>query len=198
MANRYDPDLHHRRSLRLKGYDYSQAGAYFVTICTQNRECTFGGVDDGELRLNDAGRVVWSVWDELPPRFPGLELDAFVVMPNHVHGIIVIVGAGLALPCQKGAGYMGKGAASGAPTVEGAIRAFKSLPAVHVNRLTKRTGPLWQRNYYDHIIRDEDNLNSIRQYILDNPARWAEDENHPNRIGQAAIAANLKELGYGG
>jgi hypothetical protein len=120
--------VHDRRSLRLNGYDYAQAGAYFVTICTQDRACLFGDVADGEMRLNDAGRMVRSVWEALPDRFPRTGLDAFVVMPNHVHRIIVIagpcpvvwagpracpdhgrtetgppVGAGLALPEEKGA-----------------------------------------------------------------------------------------------
>ncbi|MFN4294850.1 MAG: transposase, partial [Thermoflexales bacterium] len=89
----YDPQKHHRRSIRLKGYDYSQAGAYFITIVAQDRACLFGEVVDGEMRLNDAGRMVWDEWNALPDRFPGLELDAFVVMPNHVHGIIVLTGS---------------------------------------------------------------------------------------------------------
>ena len=89
---RHPPDRHHRRSIRLKGHDYTQPGAYFVTICTRDRECLFGHVVNGEMRLNDAGRMVRSVWEGLPDRFSGMELDAFVVMPNHVHGIIVIHG----------------------------------------------------------------------------------------------------------
>ena len=90
--------VHHRLSIRLKGYDYAQAGAYFVTICTQNRQCLFGDIVDGEMRLNANGREVQALWNELPNRFARLELDAFVVMPNHVHGIATFVGAGLALP----------------------------------------------------------------------------------------------------
>jgi REP element-mobilizing transposase RayT len=86
----YDPTRHHRRSIRLKGYDYSQAGAYFITICTQDRACLFGKVVNGEMQLNDAGRMVLAEWNMLPERFPHVVLDAFVVMPNHVHGIVVI------------------------------------------------------------------------------------------------------------
>ena len=81
---------HHRHSLRLKDFDYSQTGAYFLTLCTQKRACLFGDVVDGEMRLNDAGRVVEQCWLEIPNHFPRLDLDAFVVMPNHVHGILVI------------------------------------------------------------------------------------------------------------
>jgi REP element-mobilizing transposase RayT len=91
---KYDPQKHHRRSIRLKGYDYSQAGAYFVTIITHDRARLFGEIAEGDMRLNDAGRMIWAEWDALPLRFPTIELDAFVVMPNHVHGIMVLVGAG--------------------------------------------------------------------------------------------------------
>ena len=92
----YNPDIHHRRSIRLRGYDYSRAGAYFVTICTQNRECLFGEIKNGEMVLNGAGRMVQIVWDEMRGNYPGVETDDFIVMPNHIHGIIVLVGAG---PC---------------------------------------------------------------------------------------------------
>ncbi|MCI0596714.1 MAG: hypothetical protein L0Z48_09285, partial [candidate division Zixibacteria bacterium] len=92
---KYNPDVHHRRSIRLKEYDYAQAGAYFVTICTQGREGLFGGIKNGGMELNPAGQMVQTVWEELPRRFPDIELDEFIIMPNHVHGIIVIVGAPL-------------------------------------------------------------------------------------------------------
>ena len=91
-----DPEKHHRRSIRLKGYDYSRAGAYFVTICTQNRECLFGDIVDGEMMLNDAGRMVDAVWNAMPKYYTGVDVDLFQIMPNHIHGIIIIVGAG---PC---------------------------------------------------------------------------------------------------
>jgi REP element-mobilizing transposase RayT len=209
-----DTERHHRRRLRLKGYDYAQDGAYYVTICTQNRLCLFGDIVDGTIRLNAAGSAVQVVWNELPLRFARLELDTFVVMPNHIHGIAAFVGAGLALPGEKGAasstptrgdvvggmvggarmlGDVGKGAASstptrgdvvggmvgGAPTLGDVIRAFKSLSAIHVNRLLMRSGPLWQRNYYEHVIRDEDELNRIRDYITNNPMQWGLDRENP-------------------
>lgn len=183
----YDPDRHHRRSIRLKGYDYGSEGAYFVTICSHNRECLFGNVVDGKMHLNDAGLKVQGVWDELPCRFPGLELDAHVIMPNHVHGIIVFVGAPLAAPfliAKASTGRTGtgkKGAASSAPTLGDVVRAFKSLAAMHVNRLLSLSGPLWQRNYYEEIIRSEESLNLIRQYIADNPARWDRDPENPQQ-----------------
>ncbi len=172
-----------RQSLRLKEFDYSKEGAYFVTICTQNRKCLFGDVVDGATHLNDAGRLVQTVWDELPARCPGVCLDAFVVMPNHVHGMFFIVGAGLALPL--------KGAASSAPTrsrphtLGNVLRAFKSISAIGVNRALSRSGqPLWQRNYYEHVIRNEESLNRIRDYIATNPFRWELDRENPARQGE--------------
>jgi len=125
------------------------------------------------------------VWDELPDRFSGLELDAFMVMPNHVHGVIVLVGAGLALPNQEGA-------ASGAPTLGDTARVFKSLSAVRVNRFLMRTGPLWQRNYYEHIIRNENSLNKVREYIINNPAQWEFDRENPAGADMPHAEAGFK------
>jgi putative transposase len=180
---RFNPDMHHRRSIRLMGYDYSRAGAYFVTVCTQQRACLFGEVAAGRMLINDAGRIVRQVWDELPNRFSTIALDAFVVMPNHVHGTIVVVGAGLAPPNTwappRVCPVQHMGAASSAPTVSDIVRAFKSISAIRVNRHLSRSGqPLWQRNYYERIIRDEDEMGRIREYIATNPAHWAEDDNH--------------------
>jgi len=108
----YDPAKHHRRSIRLRGYDYRQAGGYFVTICTQNRECIFGEVVDGEMILNGPGQMVATVWRELSQHYPGVEVDAFVVVPNHVHGIIILVGAG---PCARPGRPQGMGQPRGLP-----------------------------------------------------------------------------------
>jgi len=156
---KYDPQIHHRRSIRLAGHDYSQAGAYFITICTHN----------GDLSLQDESvrEVVRSAWCGLPDRFPGVALDEFVIMPNHIHGIIVLAG----------------GAASGAPTLERIVRAFKSISAIGANRVLGRSNrPFWQRNYYEHIIRDDEELNAIRQYILDNPRNWPDDPENPSNM----------------
>ena len=90
---KYNPDIHHRRSIRLRGYDYSQKGLYFVTICTQDRLCLFGDIENGEMNLNDAGKMVRTIWDQIPAHYCGVEIDQFVVMPNHIHGIVIIVGA---------------------------------------------------------------------------------------------------------
>jgi REP element-mobilizing transposase RayT len=196
-------ERHHRRSIRLRGYDYSQAGAYFVTICTQDRAGPFGEVVDGEMRLNDAGRMVLAVWDELPSRFPTVEVDAFVIMPNHVHGIVVIadapaaanVRAGLVpaaanvraglVPAHSGATTDHGATTRVAPTLGDVVGAFKSLTTVLYARGVNSYGwppfckRLWQRNYYEHIIRNEEALDAIRQYIVDNPVRWAFDRENP-------------------
>ncbi|GIV24566.1 MAG: hypothetical protein KatS3mg026_0258 [Bacteroidia bacterium] len=172
-----------RCSIRLKGYDYSQAGAYFITICTKDRACLFGEVVNGEMRLNDFGQVVHSVWNNLPNHYAGIAMDAFVVMPNHVHGIVIIVGAGLKpAPITTAAP-----ATTAAPTQHGLpeiIRGFKTFSARRINELRGTPGvPIWQRNYYEHIIRNEESLHRIRQYILDNPARWVSDRENPAASG---------------
>ncbi len=170
--------IHRRRSIRLPGYDYSSAGAYFVTVCTKNNKCLFGDIVDGVMGLNQAGKIIHTVWHELPMHYAAIDLDVFVIMPNHVHGIIVltgtsVVGAGLALPGSEGA-------ASSAPTLGNVMRTFKSLSAIRVNRVLMRTGqPLWQRNYYEHIIRNEARLYRIREYIVGNPQNWIMDPENP-------------------
>ncbi|MFA5056129.1 MAG: transposase [Dehalococcoidia bacterium] len=179
MANQYDPDIHHRRSRRLEGYDYSQAGAYFITVCTRNRECLFGDVIDGVMALSDVGRVVEEEWMKSADIRKEIELDAFVIMPNHIHGIIVI-----ANDCRGVWLYAPTGTLrSPSRTIGALVRAFKSACTIRINDMRNSRGtPVWQRNYYEHVTRDEDDLNRIRQYVIDNPARWAEDENNPDYI----------------
>ena len=159
-----------RRSLRLKGYDYSQAGAYFVTICTHNRECLFGGVLDGHMRLNDAGRSIQAAWETLPHFYPHAVLDAVVVMPNHVHGIIILVGAGFK-PAPTGICY-------GLPEL---IRAVKTFSSRRINELRGTPGAtVWQRNYFERVIRNDNEMHRIREYIFNNPAQWELDRENPN------------------
>lgn len=148
---KYDPTKHHRRSIRLKGYDYAQPGAYFVTIFTHDRACLFGEVADGEMRLNDAGQLVVQTWYDLPNHVANIILDAFIVMPNHVHGIIIITDDNVIV----GAGSVGAGSEP-APTtttkryaLPEIIRQFKTFSARRINDLYGRRGvPVWQRNYY--------------------------------------------------
>ena len=148
------PD-HHRRSIRLKDYDYKQTGAYFVTICTQHRACLLGAVMGGQMQLNDAGQVVQRTWDQLPSRLSDIGVDAFIIMPNHLHGII-LVGAQFIAPgaSQYRAAAAPEGAINRAPTLGGIIRAFKGV-STRLIRQTSNPKFTWQRNYYEHVIRSE-------------------------------------------
>ena len=206
----YNPQIHHRRSIRLKEYDYSRAGLYFITICCQDRNCRFGDITvgasladaqfadaqfadaqfadaqfadaqfadaqfaDARMILNEYGTIARDEWEKLPKRFPNVELDVFQVMPNHVHGIIV-----LNEPPTVWAGASWAGA-SPAPTVGHIIGAYKSLVAKACLDICKSKnemlGKLWQRNYYEHIIRSEPSYRTISDYIINNPAKWKEDK----------------------
>jgi len=181
---RYNPAIHHRRSIRLKGYDYTQAGAYFLTICTHNRKCLFGEIVDGVMRLNDAGVMVEQCWHAIPEHFPYIVLDAFVVMPNHVHGILYIhdtpVGANNNSPLPS---EIPSAIPPGMPhgtskTVGSVVRGFK-IGVTKWMRCHTTTHEVWQRNYHEHIIRDEHSLARIREYIVNNPLQWALDRENP-------------------
>jgi REP-associated tyrosine transposase len=175
--------------LRLKGYDYTQPGAYFITICSRDRTCLFGEVVDGRMRINDAGQLAVAQWSELSERFPLLEIDAFVLMPNHVHGILMLsetVGAPL-VGAPDGGVARDRAATRCAPTIGDIVGAFKSsftvnyIKGVKENRWPAFEGGVWQRNYYEHIIRDEAELARIRRYIDENPLRWTFDRENPER-----------------
>ena len=172
----YNPDIHHRRSIRLDGYDYSSAGAYFISIAAQGRLCLFGSVVDGELRLNDAGKMVRRVWDGMPDRFPFINMDEFVVMPNHVHGVIFIRQP---VP-TTGAPTMG------APALGDVVGAFKSVTTVEYVRGVRGLGwqrfdkRLWQRNYFERVIRNEHELGLVREYIANNIVNWESDRENPS------------------
>jgi putative transposase len=187
----FNPDAHHRPSIRLNGYDYTQNGAYFVTICVQNRLCLFGDVAEGEMRLNTLGCVVEEEWLKTPTLRPYVVLDGYVVMPNHFHAILFIsrdesddlVGAQRAAPLQSPTGvrYPDGSIPNVKPGSLGAIvRSFKSAATKRINECRCTPGEtVWQRNYHERIIRDEQELNDTRQYIEINPARWAEDVENP-------------------
>ena len=187
---KYDPDLHHRRSIRLKGYDYSQAGLYFITICTQNRLCVFGEIKNGEMVLNDAGMMIKTVWHEIPVYYHGFNIHEFIVMPNHVHGIIQIisnsksVGAGpCACPINEWKQIIGQPQGV-APTMSlsDIVHRFKTLTTkrytdgVKNNNWPRFDKRLWQRNYYEHIIRNEKTYYQISEYIETNPLKWKNDK----------------------
>jgi REP element-mobilizing transposase RayT len=176
-------NLRHRRSIRLQGYNYGQNNAYFVTCCTYNRDCLFGEIVNDEIVLNPYGEIVQDEWLQTAKLRPEIELDAFVVMPNHFHGIVVIVGdpvgARRAVPLQNRTESFGKPISGSLPTI---MRSFKSAVTRRINLLrnTPKT-PIWQRNYFEHILRYETELNRIRLYISANPAQWALDQENPSR-----------------
>lgn len=182
---KFDPAIQHRRSIRLERYDYSSAGAYFVTICTQNRECLFGEVVDGAMQLNDAGKVAEQCWQEIPSHFPHAELDEFVIMPNHVHGILVICDSVVRTGHQvnaraKNFSPLRKGTAGTSRTIGSIVRGFK-IGVTKWMRKTDLIRDVWQRNYWEHIVRNEAELGHLREYICNNPAQWELDQLHPGK-----------------
>ena len=175
--------LHNRRSIRLHGYDYSRAGVYFVTICAWNREFLFGDAVDGKTMLNDFGEMVAESWEWLATRYDYVELDRWTIMPNHMHGIIVITDV------FKGGSRPGFAAlcrGTTAPTekrkpIGRLVGALKTVSTKRINHLRNTPGvKIWQRNYYEHIIRNDDELYRIREYIANNPAQWETDRENPN------------------
>lgn len=185
------PATRNRRSPRLKDYDYGQEGAYFITVCTHERAHLFGAVVNEVMMLNDCGEIVLACWEDIPRHFSNVGCDLFVVMPNHVHGILVVVGAVGAKPKETTVGTryivslrqnspreFGKPQPGSLSTI---IGTFKAAVTRKINRLRDTPGaPVWQGRFHDHIIRDEDDLNHHRQYILTNPTRWEVDrENIP-------------------
>jgi REP element-mobilizing transposase RayT len=193
----FNPDIHHRRSIRLKDYDYSKNGTYFVTLCSWQRECLFGEIVAGEMRLNAFGQTVESLWRGLPNHFTAINQDEFVIMPNHFHGIIEItkfVGAkqgSPALPDVPGFPQTKSGEADetfasplqhGAPSgsLAAIIQNFKSVSTRKINKIRNNPGcPAWQRNYYERVIRNETELAAAREYIVNNPQKWELDKENP-------------------
>ena len=184
---KFDPQKHHRRSIRLKGYDYTQPGAYFVTMCTWHRETLLGDIIGGEMRLSAMGQIIEIEWRRLTDHFNHLELGAFVIMPNHVHGILILsTGEASAQIVSYPAEIRWADASPQPPigTQPGSLGAIlqnlKSVSTRKINQLQCTPGaPVWQRNYYEHIIRDEADWRRIAAYIQNNPARWTDDQLHP-------------------
>ncbi len=209
---KYNPDIHHRRSIRLKGYDYSQAGLYFITICTQNRLCLFGEIENGEMILNDAGIMIDKWWNELKHKYRNIKLHEQIIMPNHFHGIIQIinktdsVGADLRVcpddtwqTSKTGQSHKRGQTRRSAPTgteksgeralgehigspLHAMIQWFKTMTTNEYIRGVKNNDwprfnkKLWQRNYYEHIIRNEKSCYQISEYVQTNPVKWQDDK----------------------
>jgi REP element-mobilizing transposase RayT len=177
----YHRERHRRRSIRLKDYDYSQPGAYFITVCSHNHECIFGRISNGTMQLNTNGKIVQKCWDDLPNHYLNIKLGTFVIMPDHIHGIIFIendpdddVGAGLKpAPTKKS-----KPKRHALPEI---VRAFKTFSSRRINECRNTLGSfVWQRSFIDRIIRDENELARIRNYILNNPLKWHLDKYNPD------------------
>lgn len=198
--NRFNPDIHHRRSIRLQGYDYSRAGAYFVTICAHNRECLFGDIIDGEMRLNDFGRIVAAEWIRSGELRSEIETGEYVVMPNHFHGIVMIddtVGANGIRPVLHTPATNGR-FRSPSKNVGSMVRGFKSSVTKQINVIRNTPDiPVWQRNYYEHVIRDDADYTRIAEYVADNPCRWAEDRLHPDNFVITSTAGKTNGGGDG-
>jgi REP element-mobilizing transposase RayT len=215
----YNPVRHHRRSIRLKGYDYSRAGLYFITICVQDRVCLFGEIENAGMILNDAGIIINKWWQKIPEKYPDIKLDYYQIMPNHFHAIIInnsipavradprvcpfigespldgsIQGESPIAGSTRGEHNIG-GSIRGEHNIGGSIRGehmgsplfrivqwFKTMATNEyirgVNNLGWKqfNGKLWQRNYWEHIIRNEQSYHRISEYIINNPAKWNNDK----------------------
>ncbi|MBI4680869.1 MAG: transposase [Nitrospirae bacterium] len=189
---KYNPEKHHRRSVRLREYEYSQAGAYFITICAKDRECLFGQIIAGKMILNEYGEIVQEYLDLIPGHFPGVELDIHIVMPNHIHGIIInndcrgeVFSPGVLTPVESSPGVVkpqgGKTPPlQRKPTLGNIIAYFKYQTTVKINDIRDTFNPVWQRNYYERIIRNEHELFKFREYVQNNPLQWDLDKENPD------------------
>jgi len=182
---------HQRKSIRLQGFDYASVGAYFVTICTNERACLFGEIIDGKIILNEIGKMVQRHWNSISKHFQNVIMDEFIMMPNHMHRIITIfddVGAKHSqkdtsvnkIVLSENASPLQIPAGTKHQSLSAIVQNFKSITSRKFNKM-KRTSPakLWQRNYYEHVIRDEDELKRIREYIFNNPLKWELDKENP-------------------
>jgi len=181
-----------RKHLRLKGHDYSQAGAYFLTIGTHRMKCLFGQIVDGEMNLNDTGCAVERAWFSIPRHFPRAVLDEFVVMPNHVHGIIILMPDrhdSMPRELHQSEAHISRmpGSTNGVSqcgpkrgSIASIVGAFKSAASRCIHEIGSiRHGAIWHRNYYEHVVRNEESLARIREYIRANPQLWAKDRFNP-------------------
>ena len=180
MSKKYNPKIHHRRSVRIKNYDYASDGYYFITICTKNKIEYFGEIINGKMVLNECGKIADQCWREIPEHFPDASLDEYIIMPNHIHGILIIkmpaAGAQNFVPLRQTNEFQHI-----IPRSLGSIiRGFK----IGVTKWRRQNNYdfEWQKNYYDHIIRDKKSLDKIREYIRNNPPQWELDKNNPENL----------------
>lgn len=182
MIMKFNPDIHRRHSIRLKNYDYSQNGYYFVTICTKNRECYF-------KKYQYLKTIIKNQWENIPNRYHNVTLDEYVIMPNHFHGIVFVGATFTVAQNNDYFNHINWAGVNPAPTIGEIVGSFKSLCVnewlqyINQNGINE-IGKFWQRNYYEHIIRNEIELNKIREYIINNPIKWELDRNNSKRSNQ--------------
>ena len=186
MPNNYNPKIHHRRSMRLKDYDYTQNGYYFVTICAENKIEYFGEIIDGEMILSEIGKIANQCWLEIPEHFPDVSLDEYIIMPNHLHGVIAIENNNDFIKNENP--IVGNKNFCSLPwqtklsrSLSSIIRGFK-IGVTKWCRNNNHNEFQWQKSFYDHIIRDEKSLDEIRKYIVENPLKWELDKNNPENL----------------
>ncbi len=182
MENRqkYNPQVHRRRSIRLREYDYSQNGLYFITICCQNKECLFGAIGNGLMAKSNAGKIADQCWNAIPAHFPNAILHEYVIMPNHIHGIIELlqaestprVGAENFLPLPQKQNEFQKPIPLSIASI---VKGFK-IGVTKWFRANTEIDTVWQRNYYEHIIRNQESFQNISSYIINNPENWQQDK----------------------
>jgi REP element-mobilizing transposase RayT len=183
----YNPDIHHRKSIRLKGYDYSKEGLYFITICTQNREHLFGEIVDDKMILNNAGQMIDKIWFSLKDEFKNIDISEYVIMPNHFHCIIEIKIVGAESISAQDCGEQSKradieSAPTGKPNIPKIIQTFKRHTTIEYIKMVKDEivppfeKQIWQRNYYENIIRNEKQYIMVSEYIKNNPLKWTDDK----------------------
>jgi len=175
----YNPEIHHRQAIRLKNYDYSQAGAYFITICTKQKQCIFGDIKNGQMRFNHLGSIADQYWQEIPQHFPNITLDVYVIMPNHLHGILWIIES------SQNANKNRKFGNIVSTSISSVIRSYKAIITKKINKICDSQGvaSVWQGRYHEKIISDEQTLQNTRNYIINNPLNWDRDQDNP-RIDQ--------------
>ena len=193
---KYSPEIYHRKSIRLKNYDYSLEGLYFITICCQNREHLFGEIVKGKMILNNAGFMIQRIYEELPKYFEKIEIGEYVIMPNHFHCVIEIVDLVLNVGAESiSAQIKNKNdiynqntllnrvdIESTPTTIPNIIQTFKRYTTIEYIKMVKNNQlpnfdkRIWQKNYYEHIIRNEEEYTKISKYIENNPTKWDEDK----------------------
>ena len=187
MSKNYNPKIHHRQSMRLKGRDYSQEGYYFVTICTKNKIECFGEIINGKMILNECGKIVNQCWHDLPNHYHNCKLDEFIIMPNHIHGIVIIDNSDIGMNGDVGTGLKPV-RTKPVPTevkqysLSEIIRGLKTFSSRKINEQNPNLTFRWQSRFYDHIIRDEKSLDKICAYIKNNPPQWELDRNNPENL----------------